>query len=149
MVMRMGKTETRRFYGNCLEAIGFPDGGTALVDLETAPRLYDVVWCTNPAGSVSGYFKELVDVGNSESGRRPMVQTRFNDHKKNFAFWPVEIYGVVLEARDKAGNLAWKRPQPADYAEVVRCGRCLHAAACRERGQYKGDNGFCSEGKQG
>lgn len=145
----MGKTETRRFYGNCLEEIGFPDGGTALIGLDETPRLYDVVWCSNPAGSVNGYFKELVDVGNSKSGRRPMVQTRFNDHKKDFCFWAVEIFGVVLEARDLTGRLAWKRPKPADYAEVVRCAECRHAAACMERGQYKGDRGFCSEGEQG
>lgn len=144
------KRRWEAFSGKCLEEIGFPISGKALIDYDAEPRLFDVVLCTNAAGVA--YLKEVIDTGNSKLGRRPMVHTRYKDREKNFAFWPVEIIGVVLEARDKAGNLAWKRPQPADYAEVVRCIKCRwHDNAfhvCSKSGLCVNHDSFCSDGEK-
>ena len=134
-----------RFGGECLEAIGFPISGKALVDYNAVPRIFDVVLCTNAAGAV--YLKEIVDTGNQALGRRPFVHTRYKDHKKNFAFWPVEIIGVVLEAKNDDGVVVWRRPSETDAVVVTRCVNCVYSNDCVERGWYMGDDGFCSKGK--
>ena len=47
-------------FGDCLEAIGIPDGGYAIVDRDAKPRIFDVVWCNNELCAVNGFLKQIL-----------------------------------------------------------------------------------------
>jgi len=102
--------ERVRFYGDCLGGIGFPvNGGIAVIDTEATPRVLDIVWCdTEIAGSIGGCLKQLIRIGPE---RRAVVQTRYEDHSKDYIFLAAEIFGVVLRAEDEEGNVLWERPK--------------------------------------
>lgn len=119
-------------YGSCLEGIGIPDGGIAVIDRDMQPNIFDVVYCNNPVGAISGFLKQIV-----QTGKNAIVRTRYLDDSKNFMFFAPEIYGVVLEVLDFDRNVVWRRPEPVEYTKVhhaswkridenlLKCTRCF------------------------
>lgn len=105
--------------GDCLMGIGIPDGGIAVIDRNMEPNVFDVVWCTNPTASISGYLKQIV-----QTGAKPIVQTCYIDKAKDYMFYAPEILGVVLKVMDHNRNVVWERPSPTEYA-LVRHGRWI------------------------
>lgn len=105
----------KRIFGDCLEALGIPDGGYAYIDRDAIARVFDVVWCSGVGGGeVGGFLKELI-----RTGDRPVVQTAYLDRKRNYMFAPAEIYGVVLRVTGLDGNVVWERPpDPAERREL-------------------------------
>ena len=100
--------------GNCLEAIGIPDKGIAVIDRDMKPNVFDVVWCSGcVGGEIGGFLKEIIDTGHS-----PVVHTRYKDSTKNYAFFPKEIYGVVLKVMDRERNVVWERPKPTNADRI-------------------------------
>lgn len=112
--------------GDCLTGIGIPDGGIAVIDRNMEPNVFDVVWCTNPTASISGYLKQIV-----QTGAKPIVRTCYIDKAKDYMFYAPEILGVVLRVMDHNRNVVWERPSPAEY-DLVRHGRW-----------YWADDGYC------
>ena len=129
-----------------MEGIGVPNGGTALVDRDMEPRLGDVVWCDCVVGgAIGGMLKQLV-----RTGKSPVVRTRYKDGKRDFMFYTPQIFGVVLEIRDREGVPVWKRPERSDY-EMIKDSCWIQEdegskwdAHCRECGckvRYNGIDG--------
>ena len=115
------KVETHRIYGDCLEAIGIPSSGTAVIAIGEPPQVFDVVWCEGViGGEIGGYLKQIV-----QTGAKSIVRTQYLDTKRNYMFAPCSILGVVLEVYNDAGNTVWKRT-PAVEAESVRHGRWIY-----------------------
>ena len=100
----MSRIRETRFYGDCLEALGIPDGGTVLYDRDLKPRVLDLVVCEDPQGSLQPYLKQLL-----RTGKDIIVTTCYKDRSKNFAMRTPSITGVVVEIRDKEGRLAYRR----------------------------------------
>lgn len=92
--------EERKFYGNCLEAIGIPDNGIVVVDRNAAPRVGDVVWCTRISGALNTYLKQV-----KETGDAVLVGTCFNDSCKDIQFYAAEILGVATTILDCDRNV--------------------------------------------
>ena len=105
--------EEIRITGTCLEGIGIPDGGIAVVDREVKPNVFDVVWCDIALGGISGCLKQII-----QTGDKPIVHTVYKDSSKNFAFCSPKIFGVVLKVMDYDRNVVWERPKPVEYAPV-------------------------------
>ena len=106
--------------GDCLEGVGIPNGGIAVVDRDVKPNVFDVVWCDVALGGISGCLKQII-----KTGDRPIVQTVYKDHDRDFAFCSPEIFGVVLKVMDYDRNVVWERPEPVEYAPV-KYGRWEH-----------------------
>ena len=98
----MSRIRETRFYGDCLEALGIPDGGTVLYDRDLKPRVLDLVVCEDPRSSLQTYLKRLL-----RTGKDNIVTTCYKDRSKNFAMRTPSITGVVVEIRDREGRLAW------------------------------------------
>lgn len=96
------KIETYEFCGESLEAIGIPKNGTAIIAIGMKPKVFDVVWCDNTIGTISGFFGEIV-----QTGFHPIVRTRYKDPKKDYQFYAPSIYGVVLGVIDETGKIVW------------------------------------------
>ena len=111
-------TEKVRFVGDCLEGIGFPNGGVALVDYDAQPMVFDVVMCETTAGSIAPAFKQVLKVVNEGSGMKHIVHTCYADRERNFMFWTPHIFGVVLSAENEDGVIVWERPEHAELMEV-------------------------------
>lgn len=102
------------FQGDCLEALGIPSSGFAVIDTDAAPRVFDVVHCNDCAISISGYLKQLV-----RTGDKPIVKTAYIDKSRDFLFFAREIYGVCLRVLDEARNVVWARPpDPVEFATI-------------------------------
>lgn len=104
--MRTGIHE-EHFAGNCLGALGIPDHGTVTIDFDATPRVFDIVFCDSPEGSIHGFMKQLL-----RTGDHPLVGTCYEKPERNFLFTPACIMGVALEFRDVNGKVVWKRPEP-------------------------------------
>lgn len=124
----MGRIKVIHITGDCLEAIGIPDGGYAVVDRDEKPRIFDVVWCNNELCSVRGYLKQIV-----QTGPNAIVRTRYLDKSRNYLFSVKELYGVVLQVMDEDRNVVWKRPEPVVMVPAKRAalvdGRCTNCRA--------------------
>lgn len=108
--------EERKIIGDCLEGIGIPNGGIAVIDRAAKPNVFDVVWCdTAVGGAINGCLKQII-----QTGAKPIVHTVYKDHKRDYAFFPAQIYGVVLKVMDYDRNVVWERPEPVEYAPVKR-----------------------------
>lgn len=122
----MGKiriVEEHKIIGDCLEGIGIPNGGIAVIDRVAKPNVFDVVWCDNAVGgAINGCLKQII-----QTGKHPIVHTVYKDHKRDYAFFPAQIFGVVLKVMDYDRNVVWERPEPVEYAPVKR-GRWERAA---------------------
>ena len=92
-------TKTR---GDCLEGIGIPDGGSAIVDHASDIQVGDVVHCTKMPGALNSYIKVV-----EETGDDVLVGTRYLDSSRDFQFVAGEIYGVVIAFLDNDGNIVW------------------------------------------
>lgn len=99
--------------GDCLEGLGIPNGGIAVVDRNVKPNVFDVVWCDIALGGISGCLKQII-----QTGDRPIVHTVYKDHDRDFAFCSPKIFGVVLKVMDYDRNVVWERPEPIEYAPV-------------------------------
>ena len=103
-----------RMSGDCLEGLGIPSSGIAVIDKDAEPRLFDVVHCNDSAICINGYLKELV-----RTGDHPIVRTRYLDPSRGFLFLSAEIYGVLLQVLDEDRNVVWERPpDPVEYAPI-------------------------------
>ena len=102
-----------RIIGDCLEGVGIPNGGIAVVDRDVKPNVFDVVWCDIALGGISGCLKQII-----QTGDRPIVQTVYKDHDRDFAFCSPKIFGVVLKVMDYDRNIVWERPKPVEYVPV-------------------------------
>ena len=96
--------ERIRISGNCLEAIGVPDGGIAVIDRSADAKEGDVVWCNNWRGALGGFIKQVVKLG-----KDVIVGTAYKDEASNFTFEASEIYGVVTHILDGTGRVTWER----------------------------------------
>lgn len=104
-----------RYRGDCLEAIGIPEFGIALVDREMEAIPGDVVWCDAPeAGSIYGYLKQMI-----RNGKRPLVRTRYLNDRQNYMFNTAQVWGVVLEVRNKAGETVWRRQDERQNERIL------------------------------
>lgn len=102
--------EERYFSGDCLEAVGFPPKGIAVIDKKMKPCVFDIVHCNDSACGICGYLKQIV-----RTGDKPLVMTCYKDSERNFLFFAKEIYGVVIRVLDEHGNVVWERPKGVDY----------------------------------
>ena len=105
--------EEKRFIGDCLEGLGIPNGGIAVVDRDEKPNVFDVVWCDIALGGISGCLKQII-----QTGDKPIVHTVYKDRDRDFAFCSPKIFGVVLKVMDYDRNVVWERPEPVEYAPV-------------------------------
>ena len=101
--------------GDCLEEVGVPNRGRALINRTIKPRVGDLVWCNNSLCSIGGYIKQVKSINGDEM----IVQTRYKDKSKDFEFYVCEFYGVVEMVFDFMGDLCYRRT--ADAVGVVRC----------------------------
>lgn len=99
--------------GDCLEGLGIPNGGIAVVDRDEKPNVFDVVWCDIALGGISGCLKQII-----QTGDKPIVHTVYKDRDRDFAFCSPKIFGVVLKVMDYDRNVVWERPEPVEYAPV-------------------------------
>lgn len=133
--------------GDCLEGIGIPNGGIAVVDRDVKPNVFDVVWCDIALGGISGCLKQII-----QTGDRPIVHTVYKDHDRDFAFYSPKIFGVVLKVMDYDRNVVWERPEPVEYAPVKH-GRWVRyyddkyimCSSCEESfwSEYGGVTNYC------
>ena len=97
--------QTIRYKGDCLEAIGVPASGTAIVDRDVEAIPGDVVWCDSAeAGSISGFLKQLV-----RNGKKALVRTMYLNGKQNYMFYTAQVFGVVLKICNEDGEVVWRR----------------------------------------
>ena len=116
MLAQASKIEERKIIGDCLEGIGIPNGGIAVIDRAAKPNVFDVVWCdTAVGGAINGCLKQII-----QTGAKPIVHTVYKDHERDYAFYSPQIYGVVLKVMDYDRNVVWERPEPVEYAPVKR-----------------------------
>ena len=91
--------------GICLEEVGIPSKGRAVINSTIKPRVGDLVHCNNYMCSINGYIKQV----KSFDGEEMVVTTRYKDHSKNFSFYVFEFYGVVEMVFDTMGNIVYRR----------------------------------------
>ena len=103
-ICKAEQIERIRVSGDCLEAIGVPNGGIAIIDCNADANEGDVVWCNNWRGVLGGFIKQVVKLG-----KDIIVGTAYKDEARNFTFEASEIYGVVTHILDGAGSVTWER----------------------------------------
>jgi hypothetical protein len=91
--------------GICLEEVGVPDKGRAVINRTIKPRVGDLVHCNDEYCTISGFIKQV----KSFDGEEMVVGTRYLDHSKNFDFYCFEFYGVVEMIFDMTGNIVYRR----------------------------------------
>ena len=125
--------------GDCLEGIGIPNGGIAVVDRDEKPNVFDVVWCDIALGGISGCLKQII-----QTGDKPIVRTVYKDRERDFAFCSPKIFGVVLKVMDYDRNVVWERSEPVEHAPV-KYGRWIGTADGYADGELVYDIWECSE----
>lgn len=91
--------------GDCLEEVGVPDKGRALINCQIEPKVGDLVWCDNCFGTIHGYLKQVKSIDGDEM----IVQTRYRDKSRDFEFYAGVVYGVVEMVFDIMGDLRYRR----------------------------------------
>lgn len=91
--------------GICLEEVGVPSSGKAVINRTIKPKVGDIVWCNNSFCALGGYMKQV----KSFDGEEMIVQTRYKDHSKDFEFYVFEFYGVVEMVFNEMGDLCYRR----------------------------------------
>lgn len=91
--------------GICLEEMGVPSSGMAVINRTIKPKVGDLVWCNNKFCCIGGYLKQV----QSFDGEKMVVTTRYKDHSKNFTFHVFEFYGVVEMVFNTMGDLCYRR----------------------------------------
>ena len=95
-----------QFIGNCLGGMGIPDRGSMIIDTEETPNIFDLVHCDSPTGTITGYIKQIV-----QTGKHPIVRTRYVNKDEDYLFYSPSIYGVVLKVLDSERKVVWERPE--------------------------------------
>ena len=146
----------QKIRGNCLEGIGIPVEGIAVIDTELNPEVFDVVWCDGVlAGSIGGFLKQII-----KTGKHSVVHTCYKNGTKDYACHPAQIYGVVLRVMDEKRNTVWERQPVTDVVEVVHskweinsdgyypfCKHCNHEPKNGVMSNYCPDCGAKMDGK--
>lgn len=91
--------------GICLEEIGIPSKGKAVINHTIKPKVGDLVHCNNEFCTIDGFIKQV----KSFDGEEMLVGTRYLDHSKNFDFYCFEFYGVVEMIFDMFGDIVYRR----------------------------------------
>jgi hypothetical protein len=91
--------------GACLEEVGVPNQGMAVINRTIKPKVGDLVWCNNEFCCIGGYLKQV----QSFDGEEMIVTTRYKDHSKDFQFYVFEFYGVVEMLFNNMGDLCYRR----------------------------------------
>ena len=95
----------RSISGICLEEVGVPSRGQAVINRTIKPKVGDLVHCNNEFCSLGVFIKQV----QSFDGEQMVVGTRYKDHSKNYSFYCFEFYGVVEMIFDNMGNLCYRR----------------------------------------
>lgn len=95
----------RSISGICLEEVGVPSRGQAVINRTIKPKVGDLVHCNNEFCALGGFIKQV----QSFDGEQMVVGTRYKDHSKNYSFYCFEFYGVVEMIFDNAGDLCYRR----------------------------------------
>ena len=129
--------KTSKYVGDCLEAIGIPSKGEVVYDTDLKPEVFDLVICDSVySGSIGALMKECI-----RTGERPVVQTRYKDCSRNYAFAPAKVFGVVIEVWDDSGKIVYKRFEPdRSKSPAFLVHSFLYDAACKT--QYRYDAAF-------
>lgn len=117
-----GHIAEEHFRGECLEGIGFPEKGIAVIDKKLKPCVFDIVHCNDCAGSVCGYLKQIV-----RTGENPIVRTCYKDSAKDFLFFANEIYGTVICVLDENRNVVWERQKKYEYEPLEKAIKMLES----------------------
>ena len=91
--------------GDCLEEVGIPNKGRAVINCTIKPRVGDLVHCNTEFCTINGYIKQV----KSFDGEQMIVGTRYRDHSRNFEFYVFEFYGVVEMVFDMFGDIVYRR----------------------------------------
>lgn len=91
--------------GTCLEMVGIPSRGWAVVNRMIKPSVGDIVWCDNQHGTISGFIKQV----KSFDGEKMIVGTNYIDESKDYEFYCHAFYGVVEMVFDVMGDLCYRR----------------------------------------
>lgn len=105
--------QLRPIVGDCLEKVGVPNKGTALINCQREPKVGDLVWCDNYMGTIHGYIKQVKSI----EGDEMIVQTRYKDPSRDFEFYAGAIHGVVEMVFDIMGDLCYKAPE---YLQAIK-----------------------------
>lgn len=105
--------QLRPIGGECLEEVGVPSKGHALINCQREPKVGDLVWCDNYMGTIHGYIKQVKSIDGDEM----IVQTRYKDKSRDFEFYACAVYGVVEMVFDILGDLRYKKPE---YLEDIQ-----------------------------
>ena len=98
------RLEEHRIIGDCLERLGIPNGGIAVIDRNASIDVGDVVWCTKISGQIGGYLKQVVSMGETIT-----VGTAYLDSARDFTFPACEILGKLKQVMDYDRNVVWAR----------------------------------------
>jgi hypothetical protein len=97
--------QLREISGICLEEVGIPNKGRAVINKTIKPNVGDLVHCNTEFCSLNGYIKQV----KAFDGEQMLVGTRYLDHSKNYDFYCFEFYGVVEMVFDMMGNIVYRR----------------------------------------
>lgn len=103
----------RSISGKCLEAVGIPNGGKAVINHTILPEVGDLVHCNDALCTLNGYIKQV----KSFDGEMMIVGTKYLDASKDFEFFCFEYYGVVEMVFDMLGNIVYRRANNAQKSE--------------------------------
>lgn len=97
--------ELKQTQGICLEEVGIPSKGQAVINRTIKPKVGDIVWCNNELCCIGGFLKQV----KSFDGEEMVVTTRYKDHSKDFSFYVFEFYGVVEMVFNTMGDICYRR----------------------------------------
>lgn len=103
----------RAIHGICLEEVGIPSRGRAVINKTIRPNVGDLVHCNDAFCTINGYIKQV----KSFDGEQMIVGTRYIDHSKNFDFYCFEFYGVVEMVFDMLGHIVYRRENVVEESE--------------------------------
>lgn len=108
------KIEEVVYSGDCLEALGIPPRGVAVVDRDLKPEVFDLVWCDGCfGGELGGFLKQVI-----QNSKTPVVRTRYKNGDLDYSFYPKKIFATVLKIMDIDKNVVWERPAPMKYLPI-------------------------------
>ena len=126
--------KTKRIYGECLEALGIPPAGFAVIDETATPRVFDLVWCNNSSSTISGFVKQIV-----QTGQHPIVRSRYKDKSRDYLFYAQEIYGVVVQITDENQKVVYQRKDETNADRIRAMSDEELARACLLPCPHPGD----------
>lgn len=91
--------------GICLEKLGIPSKGRAVINCTAKPVVGDLVHCNDEFCPIGGFIKQVKEI----DGEYIKVGTQYLDESKDFDFYCFEFYGVVEMVFDPLGNIVYRR----------------------------------------